>query len=553
MDHGQLVEKIPCPQCGSSRTPALAVYKQQNGTFNAFCFSCGWWTNDPYNTGTDVQKKNNEEEVEYLTLEEIERLPSNGDPSRHLSQTAMDYFGVKTEMSTSDGFTVTATFYPVTKKGVITGYKKRSVPKDFLTIGDVKACELFGQNKASKLNNKRLYITEGEADAIALFQSLKDHAKGTEWESMVPSVVSITKGAKTAAQDIGRNLDFVRKHEQIILCFDQDEEGTNAVIEVAKLLPGVGVVVLPEKDANEMVVKGKTQQLAKAALFGAKKHKPAAVVTVEDVWDRAVKPIQMGLSWPWPTITKLTYGIRRRCLYGTGAGVGIGKTELFHEIQAHFINIHKLPVGLMMFEEDPGRTLKALAEKIYNKPFTVPDGEYTQKELETSVESLKGKVYLYDTRVGKDWDEIKAAIRYMVVGEGIKDIFLDHLTALTAHLSSAEANDHLNHIMSELSELVNELDCTIFYCSHLNPPAGGDSHERGGKVLESQFTSSRAAIKWSHYLFGLERNKDPLLPEEERNVSRLVLLKDRENGNVGTVSLYYNKHTRKMLELEYIK
>jgi twinkle protein len=465
----------------------------------------------------------------------------------------MTYFGVKTELSTTDGFTPVAHYYPLTKRGEVVGYKKRAMPKTFTTIGDAKGGELFGQNKASKLSNKKLYITEGELDAVALYQALVDYQKGTQWESSVPSVVSITHGSKAALKDISFNIDFVRSHPEVVLCFDQDEQGKEAVAEVAKLIPGVLVVSLPEKDANDMVLKGKTKELAKAALFGAKKHKPPAVVSVEDVWDRATKPVQMGLSFPWPTVTKLTYGIRKKCIYGLGAGVGIGKTEVFHEIQSHLLSKHRRKIGVMMFEEDAGRTLKALAEKIFNKPFTVPDGDFTQKELEDSIESLKDKILLYDTKVGKDWDEVKAAIRYMVAGEGIGEVFLDHLTALTAHLSASEANDHLNHIMSELSELVNELDCTIFYCSHLNPPNGGDSHERGGKVLESQFTSSRAAIKWSHYLFGLERNKDPNISEEERNMSTLTLLKDRENGNVGTVKLFYNKYTRCMLEPEGVR
>lgn len=548
---GQLIEKIPCPKCGSSKTPALAIYKQENGTFDGYCYSCGAYVPDPYNSNSNKEEQKSEGSLQ--TLEEIEKLPSRADVNRSLSQSSMEYFGVKTELSTQDGVTVVAHYYPITKRGVITGYKKREVPKNFFSVGDVKTPDLFGQAQASKLNNKRLFITEGECDALALFQAMKDHARGTEWESMVPSVVSITNGSTAAAKDIARNIDFVRKHEQIILCFDQDEPGEAAVQAVAKLIPGVSVVSLTEKDANDMVMKGKSSQLAKAALFGAKKHKPRSVVTVDDLWERATTPIKMGLSWPWPTVTKLTYGIRRKCIYGLGAGVGIGKTEAFHEVEEHMIQEHKKVIGGFMFEEDGGRTLKALAGKMFNKPFTVPDGDYTQEELNDAIASLRNKILLYDSRLGKDWDEIKAAIRYMVVAEGIQDIFLDHLTALTAHLSSGEANDHINKIMSEMSDLVNELDCTIFYCSHLNPPQSGEPHERGGKVLESQFTGSRGAIKWSHYLFGLERNKDPLLPEEERNLSKLVLLKDRENGNVGEVKLYYNKYNCRMLEPEAYK
>lgn len=551
MNRGVFVEHIGCSKCGSS--DGNAVYKQETGRYDSYCFSCGAYSPNPY--GEEEEHDRTKIKTEDLnivsTLKEIEQLPSYGDASRSLLPVSMSYFGVKTELSTVDGFTPVAHYYPLTKRGEVVGYKKRLMPKEFSAVGDAKGGELFGQNKASKItHNKKLYITEGELDAVALFQAIMDYSKGTEWESRIPSVVSITHGSKAALKDISANIDFVRQHPEIVLCFDQDEQGKEAVEEVAKLIPGVFVVSLTEKDANDMVMKGKTKELAKAALFGAKKHKPPSVVSVDDIWERAIKPVEMGLSWPFPSLTKLTYGIRRKCIYGLGAGVGIGKTEFFHEVQEHLLTAHKEVIGGMMFEEDCGRSLKALAEKMYKKPFTVPNGDYTQKELEDAIASLRGRVYLYDSRLGKDWDEIKAAIRYMVAGEGIRYIFLDHLTALTAHLSSGEGNDHINHIMSDLSELVNALDCTIFFCSHLNPPVSGEPHERGGRVLESQFTGSRGGIKWSHYLLGLERNKDPLLPDEERNMSKLVLLKDRENGNVGEVKLFYNKYSRRMLEPE---
>lgn len=527
----------------------MACYEKSNGSIDAFCWSCGGFDPNPFGDNAVPEPQINNNKGNTITLEEVSSLPIAGDPSRNLSKASMEHFGIRCELSTADGFTPTVHYYPYTKGGEIVGYKKRALPKTLTAVGDIKSpVELFGQKQALVAGNKRLFITEGELDAVSLFQALKEQSAGTKWSDIIPSVVSIGYGAQSAVRHLSQHLGFINSYEQVVLCFDNDEAGKLAVEEVAKLLPTVYTVPMDEKDANEMLMKGKSIQLAKSALFGTKKHRPPAVVSVDDLWDRATKFPVMGMSWPWPSLTKLTYGIRRNMIYGVGAGVGIGKTELFHEIQAHLISTHNLPVGGLMFEEDGGRTLKAFAEKMYNKPFTVPNGGYTQQELNDAIASLRGKVWLYDSRLGKDWDEIKSAIRYMVVGEGIKDIFLDHLTALTAQVSSAEGNDLINRIMSDLSNIVNELDCTIYYASHLNPPDAGQPHERGGKVHESQFTGSRGAIKWSHYLMGLERNKDPELPEESRNSSKLVLLKDRENGSVGVVPLFYNRHSRKMME-----
>jgi twinkle protein len=44
-------------------------------------------------------------------------------------------------------------------------------------------------------------------------------------------------------------------------------------------------------------------------------------------------------------------------------------------------------------------------------------------------------------------------------------------------------------------------------------------------------------------MFGLEGNRDPHLNPEERNVRTLVLLEDREFGEVGRFKLYWDRAT----------
>ena len=546
---GKFVEHIPCTSedCGSS--DAMAVYQDEDGSYNATCFACKHYDPDPYKEGKPVKVQR---EKPSGNMDNVGKLKSLPDPNRGLRGETMEYFGVRTEVSEVDGRTITAHYYPYTKDGKVTGYKRRECSdKTMFSIGDIKGAELFGQHQCVvEGSRKKLFITEGECDAMALWQVLKDKNKGTKWDYIIPSVVSVGSGASGAMKDIARNIEFVRSFESVVLVFDQDEPGQKAVQQVARLLPGVHIAKFSEKDPNDMLLKGKSAELIRAVLFNTEKYKPQSVVTVDDVFDRAVARPQMGLSWPWPTLTKLTYGIHRKKMYGLGAGVGIGKTDWAKELQNHLVNHHHLPIGTFMLEEDVGRTLKSIAGKFHKKPFHKPDGNYTQEELEKAISELRGKVMLYDHQGCKDWDEIKAAIRYMVVGEGIKDIFIDPLTALVAHLSSGEANDALNTIMGELASLLHELDFTVYYFCHLNPPSSGPPHERGGKVHEGQFTGSRAMMRWSQYLFGLERNKDPELDEDTRNTSRFVLLKDRDYGNVGAFPIYYNKETTSYLEPE---
>jgi len=540
---GKLYERnqpCPSPKCGSS--DAFQIYIQDDGTFDGYCFSCNHYTNDPYDN-----KKENMEVVQAQEIDNdeklsrnIESLPSRASPTRGHTSDTTAYFGVKTELSPTDGTTVTAHYYPVFKGDKQSGWKVRKFPKEFYHYGDARGCELFGQQRAKTTGAKRLFITEGEEDAMALHQALVDNARGTKWDYLKPAVVSLPHGASSAVRDLSNNIDFIKGFQEVVLVFDMDEPGRAAVKEALKLLPTALVAELEEKDANEMVLKGKASALCKAVLFNSRRVKPASIVSVDDVYDRAIAMPTMGLSWPWDSLTKLTYGIHRGKLYGLGAGVGIGKTDWAKELQNHLVNVHKMPVGVFMLEEPVGRTLKGIAGKFYGKQFHKPDGNFTQEELKQAIDGLKGKVWMYDHFGTKDWSDIKSAIRYMVVAEGVKDIFLDHMTALVAHVSASEANDLLNTILSEVSGMANELDFSFYYLNHLNPPQNGPPHERGGHVHESQFTGSRAQMKWSHYLFGIERNKDPELPEEERNTSQFILLKDREFGQVGKFDIYYD-------------
>lgn len=188
-------------------------------------------------------------------------------------------------------------------------------------------------------------------------------------------------------------------------------------------------------------------------------------------------------------------------------------------------------------------SLKQLASKKDGVRYHDPALIYDEKQLEESIDALDGKLFVYDHFGVKDWEEVKSAMRYMVVAEGVKHVFLDPLTALISHLHVSEANDALNRIMSELSGMVHELDFTVYYFSHLNAPDKGPAHEEGGECLISQMTGSRAMGKWSDYIFMLEGNKSVELPEVERNTRWLVCRKDRPFGRVFKVTAVYNTTT----------
>lgn len=527
----EVVGREPCPSCGSSDN--LARYS--DGHAHCFGMGCGYHEKaDGVQAAEDVPKTKVRaaakgiipiDEQKYVAL-----------PSRGLTQETCEKFkyGVTGRPSQI------APYFD--DKHQVQAQKVRGANKKFSVKGDLKkALPLFGQI-LWRDNGKKIVITEGEIDAMSVSQ-VQDH----KWP-----VVSIPNGAAAARKAMARAMDYLEGFEEIILMFDMDEPGQEAAEECAQLFPHgkVKIASLPLKDANAMLVEGRGHELINA-IWAAKTYSPESVSSVSDLMEDALKMPEMGMSWPWPTFTDLTYGVHRKKAYALGAGVGVGKTNWAKEHQSHLVNHHKLPVGVFMLEEAPGITLKGIAGKIVGKPFHKPNGNFTQEDLRKAVEQIDGMVSVYrHDLMGTEWDDIKPALIYMVEGLGIKDIFLDNVTVMVSHLTTSEINEEIGRFAKEMAHLLHKHDFTLYLFSHLNPPKTGPDHEHGGKVLESQFTGSRALMRFCQYMLGIERNKDPELPEDERNTSKIVLLKDRDFGNVGYCYAKYNPDTDQYLEVE---
>lgn len=520
------LRRLPCDKCGSSDGKQEI---EEDGHIHYHCFVCGEHTDS----------RSVDSGYTHSTSGKVNPLSLPFAPlkSRGIRQDVAEQYGVRTEFAEDNGEEA-AYWYPRTKGGSICGWQVRRLPKTFTSTGDVRGAELFGQSLCGN-SGKLLIITEGNDDCLAVKQLLLEQGKNYR-------VVSLPSGANS--KSISDNLEWLESFESIVLCFDQDDAGRKCSEEVASILsPGKALIArYSEKDGNEMLRKGKGVEMLQA-INNARPFRPDGIVSVEDILEEAITPPQMGSSWPWPTLSRLTYGRRRREMYGFAAGTGSGKTEAFKEVIQHIVEVDQLPVGVFFLEEPPSHTLKVLAGKLRNKRFHVPDGDWTVDELKEAVESLREKVYLYNHFGQKDWATIKSKIRYMVKVLGIKDIFLDHLTAIVAEAS--DVNKELERVMADMATLTQELDFTLYFVSHLTTPAYGPSHEEGGRVTSAQLRGSRTVAYWSHFLFGLERDQQA---EDEftRNKVLFRVLKDRYTGfSTGhTFDLYYDHNTGRFLE-----
>lgn len=204
---------------------------------------------------------------------------------------------------------------------------------------------------------------------------------------------------------------------------------------------------------------------------------------------------------------------------------------------------------MIMMEETPAETYKNVAGKLDNVPYHVPleDGQtpYDKEQLQSTVNFLKPMIATWDIESIEDpettWEQICHIIRTQ--GDMYDCVMIDNATTLSEGLDASARNDFLGKVNSEFSKLAKKFDFEAIMFSHLNAPGQGQrSHENGGKVLESQFTGSRAAMRYSHMIFGFERNKLGVDPD----CSIFRVLKNRKFGRTGMFKSYYTKRTGRL-------
>lgn len=537
------VEKLS-HSCGSK--DGLQVF-ENDGKYDGYCFACSTYVADPYggkNPSIKPKIKKSPEQIQE-EIDEIKAYPSRDIQKRALRADTLAYFGVTVSVSQTDGTTPEARHFPFTRKGELIGYRTKLLPvKKMWSVGDFKGNkDFFGWQQAIVTGAKRLFVTEGEDDALALFQAFKDKSAGTKWADSNPAVVSLTSGSSGAKADFAYHLqDIKRLFKEVILVFDTDEPGRKAERDVLSLLPDAKTVTLPCKDANECVIQGKSMALAKLCLFANSTPKNTRLVLGSSVYEAGRAQAQYGLSFPWEGLTKLTRGMRYGETYYLGSGVKMGKSTVRGALAAHLIREHGEKVFMAAPEETNRKTYQLLVGQMEGKVFHDPDIPFDYDAYDKGAAKIGDNLVMLNLYQHVDWTTLRSDI-LVAANEGVKAIFIDPITNLTNGVASGEANTHLQEIAQDLASISLDFQLICWIFCHLKAPESGEPHERGGKVQSYQFAGSRAMMRSCNMMIGLEGNKDPDLPIATRNKRRLVLLEDREFGSTGVVPIFYNNDT----------
>ena len=536
-NNGFIKYHMPCPLCSSS--DAVSINKDGS----AYCFSCQEYIKE-YNMETqEIQstKSTNEYEVkDYLKQSNYAEIID-----RNIKEQTCKRYGVTVKMDSIGN--ITNHYYPYhDKQGAKIATKTRYTKlKEFSLQGNTKLSGLFGEHLFTK--NKYVIITEGELDALSAYQMFKTDRYETP-------VVSIKNGITSAVKDIKGSLDWLEQFENVIINFDNDEQGREGALKVAELFsPGkCKILHLPEgyKDASDCLTQNKIQVYTKA-FWDAKIYAPDGIINASILFDAITKPtLKSFVQYPFEGMNKITYGIRPSELITFTAGSGLGKTQVMREVVHHMIKSTEDNIGLLMLEETPVITSKGLMSIEANQRLHLPDVHVSKEEMKTYFDATvgTGRVFMFDHFGSNSIDNIVSRVRYLAKGLDCKYIIIDHVSIIVSDQSHGDERRALDEIMTRLRTLVQETGVAMIVVSHLRRP-DGKGHEEGAATSLSQLRGSASIGQLSDMVIGLERdaqNADP----EIRNTTRVRVLKNRFAGLTGPCcDLQYDVDTGRLKEV----
>jgi twinkle protein len=332
--------------------------------------------------------------------------------------------------------------------------------KHFATIG--KPTALFGMHRNTKA--KRVIITEGQIDAVSIAQ-----LHNARWP-----VVSVPNGAAGASKAILRNLKWLSKFEQIVICFDNDDAGQEAALQVAEILPpGTAYIAkLPMKDANEMVLAGRAGEI-EDALWNAPLWRPDSIKGMNEVDMEALKDFNIeGLEIPFPKLNECAQGFKKGKLWFWIARPGTGKTTIVKYLSNHFMD-QGMRVGALCLEEQGIATQLSMLAMRKQVPWSLVEQNRgvlgTDEEIKQQLEELNDRFYFYDHKGCASTSDILTEMRYMFVALKCDIVLLDGIRAAMPYVGKTlggSSYERHEKFASELQRMVIETGGTVFSIMH---------------------------------------------------------------------------------------
>lgn len=390
---------------------------------------------------------------------------------------------------------------------------------------------LFNQDEST--GKSQLVICEGELDAIALAQ-------------YGVNAVSVPSGVNDLRW-IENEWKWLEQFAKIYLIMDTDQAGQTAVKEIVTRLGKWRCynVVLPEKDANECLIKGVPAETIIACIENATEFhldnlKSAGAFIDEVIKLQSDDSSLYGIHTPFTGLDDLLKGWRAEELTLLSGTNGSGKSTLINQFVLDLAN-KKCRSCIASLEMPAVRYLRWAV--MQGSKYQLFDEDETRRVLEWLDEYL----YIVDTAEEMTPEAILDTFEFAARKYGVKFFFLDSLMRIS--FPYRDEYTEQKKFMSKLLSFVKEHRVHLFVVAHPR------------KAISDSHVPDKADVAGTANLTNLAHNVVVLwrVPEQKKQQAReegktpadalLMVKKNREWGLEGSVPLKFEPDTKLFREL----
>lgn len=561
---------LPCWDCGG--TTSVSYYANNGDHGKLFCHKCDSYslskdfieeylncnTYERLNSSMNTQKDNTQhfKSASEKTPDEFLRGIFSGMPERKISKEVCEVYGVEQLFHDDEPYGYMFPFHD--EDGVFKAQKIKVTTnkRQQKVLGPIGKTTLFGAHLFNAGQGKIITITEGEEDAMAVHQILKQNSK---WQNHMPVVVSVKNGAGSAVKELKKNWQFVNSFDTIIICFDGDPIGKQAAKEAANLFPHktkvvnffeakkeevkdeTGTVIDTEwvnKDACDYLKNGRDKDFMQL-WFSAEKHTPQGVRTFRSLWeDMTRKDLNTCVPFPFEGLNELCRGMITGRLDVWKAFPKVGKTTILSKLIMHIRETTEYNTGVIFLESTAKEIgMRLCGFKMGEELLSKDDKDLDWKALREAHEFLSedDRIVLFDPEDERTAENIFEKILYFVKAHDCKFIFLDHATMLSYSSTDDNERTFLDKLYNDLKELTAKLDIYIGVVTHVNDDGKTRGSRAPGQLCDRQIS-----------LFRDKMNPDPIVS----NTTEIMVEENRFGGSGLACKVFYDKDTGDFTELE---
>ena len=514
----------PCTQCGSS--DGLARYDDGHG----FCFAC----------------------ESYVDADGVEPEIKAPTPSGLLDWKPMPLKtrGIKASTCKLAGYGVAewkghrvqvADYRD--DAGKLIAQKVKTPDKQFTILGNGRSLRCW-QIHRYKGGGKKIPIFEGETDCL-------------RWLELFPKypAVAVPNGAAGAARAVAKDIEFFESFQEVIICFDADDAGQKAALEVAALFsPGKAKLMLippPANDVCDAFAKGLHTEIVEA-FWNAKSYRPDGIVAGDELIEAILSTKEVpSVPYPWQGLNDKLHGLRQGELVTVCAGTGVGKSQLCRSLAVHLIHEgHR--VGYVALEEGLARTGLSLLGLVMGLPLHLDRSGVTEDQMRDAFKrELAERLFIYNHFGSLSSENLLARCRYLRVAERCDFLIVDHLSILVsgwdANAGITDERRGIDNVMTALrSQVCEATGAGMVLVSHLQR-VEGRSAERGGDPELSHLRGSQSISQLSDACIALSRDT----MGDDPDLTTVRVLKNRFSGELGVAChLRWDAETGQHREVE---